>query len=711
MLTGPSATFGEPGAADGRMDLLLDTGTYRLRAFADRNAHEDITLEAAPFTDAAPPSALPPPGETLAATLQDRQQRAFWLSIPSSGQIRIEAAGRALADLRLWRGGRELAALEPVSTLIEPEPAHPLTRLLLEGQLEPGTYLAIAYGGPALPWTDGKTDQPFLIRTGLSDALSEGVIASTIGPFGAEAYANPTFAGSYRLDLPQSAEASLAVDEQILRLTRKSREPHLVIRSTRSKIVTVAGRAGQPFTLRATEPADTTTLSRPGTYWVSAIASGAGADEVPPMVALLRHDGSGPAKIVASTLPILAPGTAWRQRFNLRGPTELLFQNALGGPVTLKITGQPVSSGGSITRRFDLPADFYVLPLTPVNGAFGAVDVTVGAPGAAPPLALPLPPDPVIPLGLQAIGPGQYLTLETQTAPGQQTGLSARHVPVALAAGPLMLTQAPSGPPLVVPIELAPGGTLAATVMGEGPLAVQDEPGPAPNSRRITIPPAGKPRSVILAWRRTPEPMPAIPAPPAPGTTATLRPGTPIPFDLARNEPRGFALDVPEGGLFRVETTGRLRTEGKLATAFIPALDQGVANGLGQNMLIQRWLRAGHYRVDLKALNSAGHGAITANPAPLQDGPTLLPGGTARASLPPGPAFASRFTSPPPAATIWTWPASAPRLPPAWTMPTAGRSPIRARSPSSIKSSSPGTTPSSSLPVPSPTKSRPASLR
>ncbi len=637
MMTGPSEVSGEAGVRDGRMDVLLDAGTYRLRTLPDKDAHETVTLEAAAFQDAAPPRALPPPGQTFAAPLTDKQQRSFWLLVPPSGQVRIEAAGRSLASLRLWRAGRELAALEPDAISIEPEPGHPLTRLLLEGVAEPGTYLVTAYGGPALPWTDGASAQPFLLRAGLQDTLAEGWTAGTIGPFGSEAYAVPAYAGRFRLDLPKPSEATLRLGMDTKGLTRTSREPQVVMEAApgSAALVEITGRAGQPFTLRATEPTGFASVRKPGTYWMSAIASGAGGDEVPPTLQLLRGDGREPAKIVASTVPVLTPGSAWRQRFNLRGPTALLFQNSTGGPVALRSTGQPLATDPGGGPRYDVPANYYVMRLAPKPGAAGAVDVTLGAPGATPPLALPLPPDPVIPLGLQAVGPGQTLTLLSQTAPGSMTGLSARPSPVNLAAGPLMLTQAAGGPKLVVPVTVAPGGTLAAQIMGEGPLAVLDEPASevGAGARRITIPPADKPRTVVLAWRRTPAPYPPVPAPPAPGATATLRPGTPLPFDLAENEQRGVTLDLTEGGLFRVETGGRLRTEGHLANAFNPALDEGVANGVGQNMLIQRWLRAGRYRVDIKAAGSSGHGQVMVSPAPLLDGATLVPGAAVRASL------------------------------------------------------------------------------
>ena len=102
---------------------------------------------------------------------------------------------------------------------------------------------------------------------------------------------------------------------------------------------------------------------------------------------------------------------------------------------------------------------------------------------------------------------------------------------------------------------------------------------------------------------------------------------------------RGFAVTVPQGGLYRIETTGRLHTSGQIASAFIPKLAEAEANGVGQNMLLQAILRAGRYRVDVTAAQSAGHLGLTVAPAPVLTGATLVPGGSVRASLPAGTAI------------------------------------------------------------------------
>ncbi|MBR0667556.1 hypothetical protein GXW71_24580, partial [Roseomonas hellenica] len=143
------------------------------------------------------------------------------------------------------------------------------------------------------------------------------------------------------------------------------------------------------------------------------------------------------------------------------------------------------------------------------------------------------------------------------------------------------------------------------------------------------------PRSLVVA-RRTPVPAATLPTPrPLPALPA-LAAGRPLFFDLARDQARSFALTLPEGGLYRVETLGRLRTRGSLGTAFIAPLEEAVGNGTGQNMLIQRHLRAGAYRLTVTAEASNGRLGLLARPAPTRDAPVLRPDSAVRASLPAG---------------------------------------------------------------------------
>src|SRR5262249_62281337 len=104
-------------------------------------------------------------------------------------------------------------------------------------------------------------------------------------------------------------------------------------------------------------------------------------------------------------------------------------------------------------------------------------------------------------------------------------------------------------------------------------------------------------------------------------------------FDLARNERRSMILEVQEGGLYRIETLGRLKTSAQVSTPFVPDLASASDNGPGHNALLQTYLRTGVYRVTVAAQESAGHVGLVATPAPLEETSLLAARGSARASL------------------------------------------------------------------------------
>lgn len=643
MLSGPSDIAGAAGSQDGRLDQLLDVGTYKLRVLSAAAATGSVALTLTAFHDAAPPAALPQPGHMLTAALADGEQRSFWLTVPETiggaTNVRIEAAGRALTDLRLWRNARELTDLVPTQRRIEPQSGHAMTDLLLEGHVEPGTYLATAYGGPSLPWTDNDTTQPFHLRAGPSPALAEGWIGGVVGPFGSEVFAWPTTRGMLRLDLPAPAPATLTVGAAIARIAQNSRMPsaRIAIPATGDGVVELQAAAGQAYTLRMVALPGTNQLTQPGTYFVTAVTSGLGGDEPPPGVLLERTDPPGgatprPPAIVASTLPRLGAEGGWHARFNLRGDTRLLFQSEAGGEVTVRNSGVDITTLRENNTTTDLPPGIFALSLRPKPGVQGILDLIVGRPGQAPPVQAPLPPDPAIAVGVQTVTRGQRLSLIGSQGPGISVGLAARPAPVALVEGPLAVSLT-TGATLSVPVQIAAGGRLAVAEVGVGDVAFGRTDGPGPGQAIVAIPASDHPRTLVLSWRRHPVALPPIPAPPPTDQTASFQAGTPAFFDLARGEERGFTLTVPQGGLYRIETLGRLHTSGRLATPFIASLGQADANGTGQNMLIQTVLRAGRYRVDVTANDSTGHLGLLASPAPLLSGATLRPGGSARASL------------------------------------------------------------------------------
>ena len=647
MMTGPAVPVGEAGVSDGRTDVLLEAGTYKLRTQPAPGATGDVALQALPFRDAAPPAAVPAPGVTASSTLDDLQQRAFWLVVGRDGAVRIDAAGRALADLRLWEGAGplglgDLVPLEPLVREALPVPGHPMRGLSLRGTVAPGTYLLVAYGGPARAWADGSHEAPFHVRSGARPDLAEGWASGTVGPLGSELFATPARANRFRLDLPAAAAALLNVDGRSAAIAPNSREPHAAITTgANPALVEVVAAAGQAYALRAQETSSSTSVYGLGVFWVSAPMTGAGGEEAPPTALLVQGTGPQSGRILASTAPHVGPGAPWRASFNVRGTTTLLLDNAGSGGLTVAGASEGLGLLPVPPRTVQLPDGIVAYTMSPGPGRQGVVDLVFGTPGAAAGTSVPdvapaprWPADPVLALGVRSLELSERLDLVSNQAPGLQPGLLARRVPVALAEGPLVVSQMP-GTALAIPVQVAPGGVLRVSDPAAGVLPIAFSPG-ADGAGTVTLPSPAQPRTLVLTRYVTPPPRAAIPAPPPRSPLAVLDPARPRFLDLNEGGSRTYDLTVPEGGLYRIETTGRLHTTAAIGTAFVAELDQAEANGAGKNALLQRWLRAGRYRVRVGVTDSAGHLGVRVVPAPLQDAPALLPGGTIHATMPAG---------------------------------------------------------------------------
>jgi uncharacterized protein len=673
MLTGPGEREGWPGKQDGRIDELLDTGTYKVRAFGEPAASGDTTLSLSPFT-AAGPALLAPGYLPVAMTLHDLQSRSFWLVVGDDpAPSRIEAAGRSLAALTVWRDGRDLVAVpQTTDTIVAETAAHPMTDIVLSGQLPPGTYLVTAYGGPKLAWADGVPDEPFYLRTGHSTGLLAGGESGKVGVFGTELFEVPPDAAQALLVLPQPGEAHLSAAapgaDTLTADMAKTDRAHAALldlpdKPATQRSVTLRAAPGQAFTLRplaAGQPASPGPLSnvsadRPGRYWLAVQEPANGGDELPAAAMLVRFavdattgERSGAAEVLASPgVPSVGPGQAWRTRFNLRGPSALLFHatgavtaavRADGPALTARITTPEgavlnATGNGTAATTWALSSGWYTLVLTPKPNAIGILDLTLGPPGLIPPAPAPLGPEgPVLSLGEQAVDAQHRLALLVNRGPDSAATLVMRRAPVELADGPVVETL-PAGNPFVLAVHASHAGVLAVGDITASHV-VQSRSIAAGEATTVTLPPAEQARTVAVAL--LPEASSGTPEPPPAATLTALRDGQPEFLDLERGKQASFALTVGQGGLYRVQTTGRLKTAGRIGTGFIPVLGEAAANGVGQNMLLQRYLRAGSYRLDVTAQDSAGHLGVSASETPLAEGAELLPEGTTRATLAPG---------------------------------------------------------------------------
>jgi hypothetical protein len=83
--------------------------------------------------------------------VRDLQQRSFWFTLGTRRSVRLEAAGRALSDLRILSEHGDLLAADATARRLEAVPGHPLRSVLLTPVLELDNYRVTAYGGRSLP--------------------------------------------------------------------------------------------------------------------------------------------------------------------------------------------------------------------------------------------------------------------------------------------------------------------------------------------------------------------------------------------------------------------------------------------------------------------------------------------------------------------------------------------------------------------------------
>lgn len=668
MIAGPLNAAGAAGLRDGRIDALLDAGAYKLRITGAKGASGKIALAAEPFIEAETTHPALAFGRIESAELTDMRQRSYRLDVATPAPLVLEAIGRALADVRIWQADGALVELPVERAVVETKPGRPMTRIRLEGALPAGHYIVTAYGGESFVWSEGAAAQPFMLRWSERPALAAGAAEGVIGPFGAALFEAPASYDSFRLDIPQPAPVQLdalrGAQHETAIIGKNSRAPVATIRFNAEEAaptrIQISGREGQAFALHAVHQSNYATFEAAGLHLVMIDVAGEGGDNVPATALLARQESDGKTRVIAASAPRIGPGEGWRGKFNVFGPTSLLFEATRDGPVAIDVKGvklrarimpalgalAPRADGRDATR-YNLAAGYYFLMLEPQGEAGGVADVTLAPPGLAP--ALPDPPAPraVISFGAQTLEQGGSYLAIANVAPDMLTGPRVVALPAALNQTPLALHQ-DAGQQLSLPLRIPTKGKIVARDEKGGAVALNFSDEKIENDQRlvsVTIAPTEKERAIGLTFvadATAPESRDSVKAPEK-GATPRASVGRPAFFDLARDETKNLRFDVDQGGLYRVETLGRLKTALRIGAMVAPHLGEGDANGPGANGLVTTFLRAGAYRAAVTAKESNGHLGLAVTPATLTATAKITDAGDAHATLAPGKGAAVPF--------------------------------------------------------------------
>jgi hypothetical protein len=697
-MAGALGTDGELGERDGRLDLFLSRGEYRVVTEGHAKASGSVALEARAFEERNAPRPLRLVELTpVSASLGDFEQLSYWIEVVEARTISVEGAGRDLSELRLWKDGRWLVEAEPEAQLVQPRAGRPLRLLRLAARLEPGLYRLTAYGGPPLAWGEDDGSHPFHLRYGIPRLPEAGRRRYAVSPFGSDRYRVPGKATYFRVELPEARPAALRVawfdpdapfadDGDSVEITKKSRPP--VAEATvegdaeREHLVTVTAAEGDAYVLQQFELRHEYPFSASGDHWLSTIHSGAPEDSVDATALVTQSSSARRVEPFLAQAIELDARTGWTRRANLLEPLTLFLHVKEAGAYEVLAKGvearfriepffawrpegyKPPPARGS-GSRWELDAGYWMLTAEPVRKGIvelllrpaGLVSLALDAAGLAQGIsAEPAAPRAAVRFARVTLDRERSYQLYLNQQPEVRAGVILRPLPLDLSEA-LFVSQRP-GEEVQVRFAAREPGTLRAEAEDGSALELAVDGGPwqqaprvGPGEHSVALRHAGATTKQYSLFLEAAGLDPGAPLPELSEAALAALPelpplaeGAPRSLDLERSASASFLVRVERPGLYRLESSGLLATEGNLRTQTLTSLLRESANGPGRNFLLQPYLREGDYQLTVTAQGlSAGHLGVGLAPARVREGGFLTSGLPARATLPPGEAVAYRF--------------------------------------------------------------------
>ncbi len=689
-MEGPGAIMGAPGEADGRIDAFLEQGDYLIVTHPAEKAAGEVKLTAARSAELNDSPLRLEPDRLMATTLTDHHHRSWWIDLEKDRIVAFEAAGRHLADLRLWRDGNWLVEGEPTCGTIEPVTGQPVRRCTLTRQLPAGLYRLSAYGGPGSAWAEAGEQKTLHVRWGVTRIPGDGGRAQrVIGPFGVDRFRLDGSAREIGLSLPGPAEKgdvelSVAAYDPARpfagggfsdRITKESRVPTARVRVSVAKenVVTVSGPPGQPYTVQWFAPIGIEhVLGGEGPYYIATLHDGPPGDRMSASAFFTRGDGEEREVVDQTAIP-LRTDRRYSRRFNLTGWSTIFLDVQQPGDFEFTAAGAELRIEPAIERPEDyetpewspggvglgLPTGLHVLQLRPLNaGPATVVELAIRpatwnplSGGAAMPEPVELPP--VVRRSRVELSHSRPLTLVRNAQGDAPVGLVMRPLPIDPTV-PLPLTLMP-GETLQVEARLPDGGRLEARSTDGTALRVATDGGfsealpvaAGPATIRVQNP---HDRPLVGALRlvldrptpaESPLPVERLGALPVFPTLASARPAA---VTLDRNREKTWRVVVAEPALYILESTGLLQTAGNLRTRTRLGFARDEASGVGRNFRVARYLGQGEYQLTVSTRGaSRGRLGVQLVTTPLIDGGALKPDIPARRTVPAGRAVAYTF--------------------------------------------------------------------
>jgi len=677
-MAGPFAISGKAGEQDGRLDILLDKGTYKVRLKSHAEGKGSLKLAVYPFQEV---QKLDKNGDfpllnlhqMEIASLEDLQQCSFWIYLKRRQILRLEAIGRNLKDCRLWHDGNWLVDITPSLYTYETMNGQPMTYAEFHHDMNPGLYLLTCYGGEALAWTNDSGEHPFSLRMGIPELGINGKQIVTISTFGRDTFLLPQETNFFQLLREDKKDTALLIGTWSnmgrrhasglsAYITKESRNPWCIIqwrRHNQKKWVTVKGKPGDRVVLEyfVHNAERYTFYSEHKEWWISSQHSAEGRDAVD-VTAILTHRYEGMP--VASQVLKVGNKNPLVRKINLLGENTVFLKvenegtyviwedKNVGAKGRYKIEPFMVSKPRNYqSPPFQLPGryvelikGFYTLTMQPESK--GILSFVLYKKGED---ISDLIDDDVFSVEQSVLWPKvnfprqrENYTVWLNKRHDVASGLIVRPLPLDLNEPlPVTLKSGETVPVHIIvkresklvierdketPFNLKEGrhnlssGSLLST--GEYVLKLQNTGEETTLFTLKTIPHQETQSStfqdISARLRKREQQFPILTA------------KKPLYVDFARGEKKHFTLLVEQPGLYRLETGGRMATGLTVRTPIITSLFTASQNGIGRNALVQQYLKPGEYQITVQTQGkSKGRAGIHLHRTSLieQNGPEV----------------------------------------------------------------------------------------
>ena len=689
-MAGPFAAAGSAGEQDGRLDLLLDKGIYKIRLRSHEEGVGTLKLAVHPFVEIGSSDKLLSLDayQIENSSLEDLQQQSFWLHLKKRRILRLEAIGRNLKDCRLWRDGVWLEDIKPSFSTYEPVNGQPMGYAEFYHDLNPGVYRLTFYGGAELAWADDSGAHPFSLRMGYRRLGSSGKQIITLSPFGRDAYVAPANTDFFQISRSDKKATTLSVkrwEDKASRhggsdrasITKESRNPWAVVQTPEkmgTKWVSVQGNPGDRVVLTYFLNDREFSIDS-GDYWISSLHSAEGQDAID-VTGIISHPQQetpvdGQVLTVGLNTPLITG------KFNLLGDTSLFLKLEDTGTYMIEEDEASGARGRyriepfivrpprnyrsppfqSPSKPLELTQGFYKLTIRP-DESKGILSFKLYQKDAEIDNFQTMPPSDrkqslLLPKVTLPQRRGRY-TLQLNRRQNVATGIVIRSLPMDLSEPlPVILN---SGQSVPVSISVRKRSTLVIQADKEVPFLLTAGERRL-NADSILSPGSHKLRLKNSGTETTLFTLKTIPAEPPSALTLSdlknqleqpkpfpqLTEQEPLYVDFKRKQKQHFTLIVAEPSLYRLETSGRLATQLTVRTALITQLFTAKQNGIGRNALVQQYLRPGVYQITVQTQGqSRGRAGIHLRRTPLNLQGELTVGSIKKAHLEPD--VALRYT-------------------------------------------------------------------